>query len=216
MHTKETETEARAQVLRSVKNENGMRVDEEEGRSSTMVDPVASSSVPGGPLPSSPPAKAIHNVNEDDAGTVPSNLSPASRGLISKRLYMRRKRAEASRGTAQLDPTRLKPGRKVSTTSKYRPPKLRRDGHGASDGEAPNPKRPMRGGTRPYKIRSEFERLGTGADYLRDNGLELFHLSALGRLMRCVSLVWVVQVDTDGVLLYFRLYPRLYASRPMV
>ena len=145
MHTKETETEARAQVLRSVKNENGMRVrrgeaskgyerdregqlarkeeferlraeceiewarkdelarldavalrvldrmlrvDKEEGRSLTMVDPVSSSSVPGGPLPSSPPAKAIPNVNEDDAGTVPSNLSPASRRFISKRLYM--------------------------------------------------------------------------------------------------------------------------------
>ena len=255
MHTKEVETEARAQVLRSVKNgmrvrrgeaskgykrdregqlarkeeferlraeleiewarkdelarldtvalqvlDRMLRVDEEEWRLSNMVDPVACSSVPGGPPPSSPPAKATPNINEDDAGTVPSNLSPASRRLISKRLYMRRKRAEASGGTAQLDPTRLKPGRKVSATSKYRPPKLRGDGHGASDGEVPNPKRPMRGGTRPYKIQSEFERLGIGADYLRDNGLELFHLSALGRLMRCVSLAWVVQVATDGVL----------------
>lgn len=267
MHTKEVEAEARAQVLRSVKNgmrvrrgeaskgnkrdregqlarkeeferlraereiewarkdelarldavalqilDRMLRVDEEEGRLSTIPDPVASSSSPDGPPPSPPPAAATLNDNEGDSGTAPSNLSPASRRLISKRLYMRRKRAEASGRTAQLDPARLKPGRKVSATSKYRPPKLRGDGHGASDGEVPNPKRPMRGGTRPYKIQSEFGRLGIDVDYLHDNGLELFHLGALGRLMRCVSSVWVVQLATDNVC--FRLYPRLDASRP--
>jgi len=107
---------------------------------------------------------------------------------------MRRKRAEASGSTARLDPARLKPGRKASATSKYRRPKPLGDDHGAGDDEDPNPMRPERGGTRPYKIQREFERLGIGVDYWRENGLGLFHLGALGRLMR--------------------LYPRLDASRP--
>jgi hypothetical protein len=100
---------------------------------------------------------------------------------------MRRVRAEAKGAIAQLDLARLKPGRKVSATSKYRQPKPRGDGRGASDGENPIPKQPARGDTRPYKIQHEFERLGIGADYLRTNGLGLFHLGALGRLMRCVT-----------------------------
>ena len=162
--------------------------DEEEGKSPTMPHPVASSSSPAGelhattPPPSSPQVTPISdNGGEDNATVIPSNLSPASRRLISKRLYMRRKRAEASGSIAQLDTTRLKPGRKVSATSKYRQPKPH------SDGENPNPKQPVRGNTRPYKIQREFERLGIRADYLRENGLGLFHLGALGRLMRCVS-----------------------------
>jgi hypothetical protein len=138
------------------------------------------------PPPSPPPTTPIPNDSEDDAGAVPSNLSPASRRLISKRLYMRRKRAEASGRTAQLDPARLKRGRKESATSKYRKPRPRGDGHGADDGEDPNSKQPERGHTRPYKIQHEFERLGIGADYLRESSLGLFHLGALGRLMRCV------------------------------
>jgi hypothetical protein len=167
--------------------------EEEEGKSSTIPHhPVASSSRPAGelhtttPPPSPPPTTPTPNDSEDDAGAVPSNLSPASRRLISKRLYMRRKRAEASGRTAQLDPARLKPGRKESATSKYRKPRPRGDGRGADDGEDPNSKQPERGHTRPYKIQREFERLGIGADYLRENGLGLFHLGALGRLMRCV------------------------------
>ena len=176
--------------------------DEEEGKSSTMPQPVASSSSPAGdvhvttPPPSSHHAAPSPNDDEDDTGAVPSNLSPASRRLISKRLYMRRKRAEASGGTAQLDPARQKPGRKVSATSKYRRPKLRRDGHA---GEDSNTKQPERGHTLPYKLQREFEELEIGADYLRENGLGLFHLGALGRLMRCVSSVCVVQVATHGV-----------------
>jgi hypothetical protein len=99
---------------------------------------------------------------------------------------MRRKRAEANGDVAQLDTARLKPGRKVSATSKFRQPKPLGEGHSASDDENPNPKQPMRGDTRPYRIQRELERLGIGADYLRANGMGLFHLGALGRLMRCV------------------------------
>jgi len=37
---------------------------------------------------------------------------------------MQRKRAEASGGVVMLDPARLKPGRKVSGTSKFRMPRI--------------------------------------------------------------------------------------------
>ena len=171
----------------------GSDYDEEaEGHPSTVPHPIASSSSLVGelhatiPSPPSPPATPTLDNNEDDAGAVPStNLSPASRRLISKRLYMRRKRAEASGRTAQLDPARLKPGHKLSAASKYRQPRPRV----GDDGDDPNPKRPERGGTRPYKIQREFDRLEIGADYLRENDLGLFHFGALGRLMRCVSSV---------------------------
>jgi hypothetical protein len=113
--------------------------------------------------PSSPPATPTADDDvEDDAGAILS--SPASHRLVSKRLYMWRKHAEASGGIAQLDLARLKPGRKVSAMSKFRQLKPRGDGHGASGGENPNPnpKQPVRGDTRPYKIRRELERLGIG------------------------------------------------------
>jgi hypothetical protein len=173
-------------------------------RSSRNLQPVASSSSPGGelqatPPPSSPPATSIpdddgedddddDDDNVDDTGVNLSNLSPLSRRLVYKRLHMRRKRAEEKGDTAQLDPARLKPGRKVSATSKFRRPEPRGGGHDTSDGENPNPKQPARGNTRPYKIQHEFERVGIGADFLRENGLGLFHLGALGRLMGCVAL----------------------------
>ena len=194
--------------------------EEGEGKSSTVPHPVASSSTPAGGLhpttPSpSPPATPTSNDNEDDAGAVPSHLSPASRRLISKRLYMRRKRAEASGGTAQLNPARLKPGRKESATSKYRQPKLPHTSDDDGEDPNPNPNRPERGDTRPYKIQSEFEQLGIGADYMRENGLGLFHLGALGRLMRCV---FVSSGASCRCLMFmfccFRLYPRLDAWRP--
>ena len=63
-----------------------------------------------------PPAITITNTTQAQ-----SRLTfPISHRLISKPLYMRQKHAEASGGTAQLDPARLKLGRKVSATNKFR------------------------------------------------------------------------------------------------
>lgn len=146
--------------------------------SSSFVEPRATS-----PTPSSPVLATSDDNEDDDAGPISSSLFPADRARIRKRLYMRRKRAQARGGVAQLDPVRLKPGRKTSATSKYRPPCT-------NDNDSENLKQqPARGDTRQYKIQREFERLGIDADYLRASGLGLFHLGALGRLMRCVRLV---------------------------
>jgi hypothetical protein len=60
---------------------------------------------------------------------------------------------------------------------------------------------------RPCKIQRELECLGIDAVYLCMNGMDLFHLGTLGRLMRCVlslslpSSVCVVEVAADAALL---------------
>jgi len=159
-------------------------VNERRG-SSTTLHPVATASSrtiethATTPNPSPPPVAPNPNDHiEGVPDTVQSNLSPTSRRRIYKRLHMRRKRADASGGVVKLDPARLKPGRKVSATSKFKMPHVK--------DEDENVKRRARGDTRPYKMQRELERLGIGAEYLRANGLGLFHLGALGRLMRCV------------------------------
>jgi len=108
---------------------------------------------------------------------------------------MWRKRAESSGGVA-----RLNPGRKASATRKCRRPR------GDTDGGIGNPKR---GDMRRYMIQRDHER-GINAVYPRATGMDLFHLGALGRLMRCVlslslslSLrpsVCVVEVAADAAL----------------
>jgi hypothetical protein len=134
------------------------------------------------------PPTASHDsddVGDDDSGTIQTDLSPASRRRIYKRLYMRRKRAEATGGIAQLDHVRLKPGRKASATST----KSKQHEHEKGDDERNSKQQKqqnMGGETLPYKVQRELEQLGISADYLRENGLGLFHLGALGRLMRCV------------------------------
>ncbi len=63
-------------------------------------------------------------------------------------------------------------------------------------------------------IQSRLECLRIDAEYLRANGMDLFHLGALGRLMPCVlslhpSLSWKLTRSSQ-----LRLYPRLDPSRP--
>ena len=159
---------------RDEEGDSGDDLEEEGEPSMTPHHPAASSSSPD-------PPSQNDDAEDEDPSANPSRLSPASRRRIHKRLYMRSKRAKASGGIAQLNPARLKPGRKASATSKYKQPRVNDNAD-----EAGNPKQHVRGDTRPYKIQRELERLGIGADYLHENGMGLFHLSALGRLMRCV------------------------------
>jgi hypothetical protein len=167
--------------------DSGDELEEESEPSITPHHPAASSSSPDPPSPNG-------DTEDEDLSANPSRLSPASRRRIRKRLYMRCKRAKASGGVAQLNPARLKPGRKASAMSKYKQPRVDDD----SEDETGNPKQPARGNTRPYKIQRELERLGIGADYLHENGMGLFHLSALGCLMRCVlSTTLTVRLRVD-------------------
>lgn len=128
-------------------------------------------------------------------------LSPASRRRTYKRLYMRRKRAEAKGNADALSSQaadvveRVKPGRKG------RPRKRRKTDEGSVVGgdddsdneddeeeeeEGEDLRHPHIGGkTRHYKIKGKFEALRFDARALQEKGLGLFHLSALAKLMKC-------------------------------
>lgn len=133
-------------------------------------------------------------------------LSPTSRRRHTKRLYMRRKRAQL-RGEDVVPVTlaRMKPGRKgkekvVEETEKedvlptgkeigtitpdLTDPDSEADDDGVGDaGKATTKKHTNVGGkTRYQKIRSDFENAGINASYLGEHGMDLFHLGRLGKL----------------------------------
>jgi hypothetical protein len=161
----------------------------------------------------SSPTHSPHVTNNDhmahdDPGPSLIDLSPASRRRTYKRLYMRRKRAEASGGVAQLDYARLKPGRKASTTGNR---SNRHEHENSADERNPKRQKPQKqntpGKTRPYKIQHELKELEIDAGYLQENGLGLFHLGVLGRLMQCVPshpirLRFLALIDDARRLLY--------------
>ncbi|KAI0372283.1 hypothetical protein BV20DRAFT_991941 [Pilatotrama ljubarskyi] len=134
-----------------------------------------------------------------------ASMSPASRRRYQKRLYMRRKRAQAAGGVANENTGRLKPGRKP----KQRPPKksdLPRAESQAAPGSSPmvvdtplpheaeeatgggergafrHPK--MSGMTLPYKRQAQFASIGIDAQRLYQEGIGLFHLQSLSKLMQ--------------------------------
>ncbi|KAI8978759.1 hypothetical protein BD414DRAFT_494305 [Trametes punicea] len=137
-----------------------------------------------------------------------SLMSPASRRRCQKRLYMRRKRAQASGGVANESAGRLKAGRKP----KLRPPQ--KDASQAewqvpaeafpvaSDQASTGPSRGSRDGpsgqqegigfrhakmsgmTMPYKRQAQFASIGIDAQRLHQEGLGLFHLQTVGKMMQ--------------------------------
>ena len=137
---------------------------------------------------------ATQTPDRDSSKSSTLDLSPASRRRIYKRLYMRRKRGQAT-GTSDAllsethAPQRIKPGRKS------RPRKKRKTDEGSvvidgdddeyDDDDDDDPRHNIGGKTRHYKIKGQFEAVDFDAKALQDNGLELFHLSALAKLMRC-------------------------------
>ncbi|KAH9164659.1 hypothetical protein EDB89DRAFT_2077804 [Lactarius sanguifluus] len=151
---------------------------------STAVPPSRTTSPASEHLSTLDPCNRGDDSEEVDA--VLANLSPASRRRARKRLYMRRKRAEACGGVAQLNPMRLKPGRKSSATNKSKQRRPSTPDPDDSDEGAEQKRRGRRphGITRPYKVQRELDELGIDAEYMRENGLGLFRLGALWRLMR--------------------------------
>ena len=148
------------------------------------------------PMPSTPPPEF-----GDPGIAVPDiqNLSPASRRRLRKRLYMRRKRAQASGGAVSLHVGRLKPGRKRKDEGEAAlssPVSLVKAGIKATEGgegEAANSRKgkgiKVRGLTPQEKFKRAMDASGVNASYLSrpDIGLDLFHLSALGGLARYVD-----------------------------
>ncbi|KAH9052287.1 hypothetical protein EDB87DRAFT_1692445 [Lactarius vividus] len=177
---------------------------EEHGTPAAQPGPVTGLSTAVPPRATSPPnlsTLAPRNRGDDseDVDTVLANLSPASRRRARKRLYMRRKRAEACGGVAQLNPMRLKPGRKASATNKNRQHRPSAPDPDDTDEDAEQ-KRLLHGITRPYKVQRKLDELGINAKYMRENGLGLFRLGALWR--------------PHAVRLTLSMYPRLDPLQP--
>ncbi|KAI0657307.1 hypothetical protein C8Q70DRAFT_919762 [Cubamyces menziesii] len=139
-----------------------------------------------------------------------ASMSPVSRRRYQKRLYMRRKRAQATGGVVNENTGRLKPGRKPkqrlarrddtaevesqevaeSSTTAVDPtvqePAVEPHATPATEaqggGEVRHPH--VSGMTRPYKRQAQFASIGINAQRLHEEGVGLFHLQSIGKLMQ--------------------------------
>ncbi|KAI0074879.1 hypothetical protein K474DRAFT_1664874 [Panus rudis PR-1116 ss-1] len=117
--------------------------------------------------------------SEDNSSSfIDPTLSPASRKRLRKRLYMRRKRAEQA-GTDVIETAeRLKPGRKPKKADRQ---SVR--GEGAINERSSGTHRRAT----DQEVLSEVEQMGYDANKLRVEGLDLFRLGKLARLMQLYS-----------------------------
>ena len=143
----------------------------------SMIDPVLRSSASRA---ASPAVK-----------TIPDSLSPTSRRRLQKRLWMRRKRERAkgntdlSAASSSLNLERIKPGRKKRKTESGSQVQIPEED---DEKEEVDPRHPHIGGkTQHYKIKAQFEKMGIDGSALNQHGLGLFHMSALSKVMKCVS-----------------------------
>ncbi|KAF7974644.1 hypothetical protein HWV62_11516 [Athelia sp. TMB] len=159
-----------------------------------------------------PPPQSATSEPTPEPGPSLETLSPASRKRVRKRLYMRRKRAEAAGllpnaecGTEDTVATaatmegvqREKPGRKgrprkkqkTDSGSKDIPDQEDLDDNDAED-EEPNARHShIPGKTLHYKIKGQLASMGWDAQALHAKGLGLFHLAALAKYTRLYVLL---------------------------
>ena len=137
-----------------------------------------------------------------------ASLTPTERRRVKNRLYMRRKRAEATGNDFQESITRLKPGRKPKAAPKESAPPsgasspevqcllLAMEGEesgpedeplgdegGGVEGPGSKRKVAQRGMTRAEKAAAKFAKYGLDFGLLKEHELDLFHLRRLGGLM---------------------------------
>ncbi|KAI0754820.1 hypothetical protein C8Q80DRAFT_1266377 [Daedaleopsis nitida] len=175
--------------------------------------PFATSPLPEGPGQSSSPSVApsltTHGGSTIGSEDI-SQMSPTSRRRHQKRLYMRRKRAQNTGAAVDENAERLKPGRKPRmqpprpnarpTTPVARPGSAgateqmnvedgtslgdaARSGTGVSGDKSTYRHHKPSGKTLPYKRQLDFISNGVDVQRLREEGLDLFHLQALSKLM---------------------------------
>ncbi|CDO69851.1 hypothetical protein BN946_scf184884.g10 [Trametes cinnabarina] len=156
-------------------------------------------SVPALPQPACTTPRSVVDNAEEELDL--ASMSPTSRRRCQKRLYMRRKRAQAAGVAANENATRLKPGRKPKPRPPPRKDAARAESQtiqdesfmtidqalqgpsGAPEGaEYRHPK--VSGKTRPYRRQVQFAAIGIDAQRLRQEGVGLFHLQSLGKLMQ--------------------------------
>lgn len=123
------------------------------------------------------------------------NLTPTSRRRLQKRIYMRRKRAEAMGEAFDPESARLRPGRKIrDKPARLRPKtykktkKSNKEPISNVDDDVTgslNTKHTNKGGLRrPYRIKQQFMERKIDAQTLNEHDLGFLHLSTLARLMK--------------------------------
>ncbi|KAI0770015.1 hypothetical protein C8Q74DRAFT_866300 [Fomes fomentarius] len=142
-----------------------------------------------------PTSSTTPSVKTDEGtldGEDPSQMSPASRRRYQKRLYMRRKRAKETGAPVIENAERLKPGRKPKNRAKKATPateEAQQDAAtpsvAAEDEDRSAYRHPnVSGRTLPYKRQLDFVSKGVDVPRLRREGLDLFHLQGVSRLMQ--------------------------------
>jgi hypothetical protein len=150
--------------------------------------------VPGSaPGPGPPSRSATPEPAADIDADALAGLSPKHRRLLAKRLWMRRKRAAARGEAPSLALDRQKPGRKSKSRSQSQSEQVPAgDAEGEDEDEETEPEAQKRtprkapGLTKYSKLKTLFADLELDSAALHAQGLDLFRLSALGRLMQCV------------------------------
>ncbi|KAH7873113.1 uncharacterized protein C8R40DRAFT_1071095 [Lentinula edodes] len=115
-----------------------------------------------------------------------AEVSPAERRRLKKRLHMRHKRAEIAGTDIVTDTQRLQCGRKRKAVGSppYTPSQVNSDSEEGSEFEDRHKKRQRkRGLTREQKVLETFIDLEIDAAVRHNQGLDLFHLHPLGRLL---------------------------------
>ena len=102
-----------------------------------------------------------------------SSMNAAERRRLQKRLYMRRKRAEASGRTPIQDNVRLRPGRRTTRPQPLDPLTTSESDKGRDEGK----KWRKRGLTVAQQLHLQFSELGIDVGTLQEGGLDIFNLA---------------------------------------
>ncbi|EIN03571.1 hypothetical protein PUNSTDRAFT_147005 [Punctularia strigosozonata HHB-11173 SS5] len=169
-------------------------VHSEPSNDDTPIDPAS----PSEPLDAgtSGQASRLPSLTPEPSADLLESLSPRHRRQLQKRLWMRRKRAEARGVAPSLTVERQKPGRKrkvpdnqgdVAPDTIAKKSRSIEDDDDVSDRESSTgaQKNAHQGGiTLHYKLKALFADLDLDYAGLHKNGLDFFRVAALGRLIR--------------------------------
>ena len=132
---------------------------------------------------------AMERDGSNDEGDLAPATTNADHKKLVKRLYMRRKRAEAAGVDYDPSEARLKPGRKLNATGSTRQEHLTADSQDDGEKQAgsskPPEKKPNRRGLNvPQRTEKRFDDAQIDVEILHDDGLDLFHHSRFASLWR--------------------------------
>jgi len=144
--------------------------------------------------------------------TLNLHISPSALRRLKKRLYMRKRRAEATGTEVNTDATRLCPGRRSKAAveeelKEYGEEEQENEENMEGNEEEGNKSRKKR--KKILELKQELENCGIDYETLLSNDLGFFHLDTLARLMKFVQFLSQQVFDLHSS---FRSYRQNYAS----